>query len=48
MNLGNITLGNFLGSTAVAYMLLMIGILLSANLFLKPSSSKPSRTARGA
>ena len=41
MNLGAITVENFLTSTAAAYMLLMIGILLLANLFLnKPHTSK--------
>ncbi len=41
MNLGTITIENFLTSAAAAYMLLMIGILLLANLFLnKPHTSK--------
>ena len=44
MNLNEITIENFLTSTAVAYMLLMVGILLLANLFLNKTtpSKKPS------
>jgi len=43
MNLEAITIENFLTSTAVAYMLLTIGILLLANLFLNnPSRPQPS------
>jgi len=40
MTLSNITIESFLTSTAVAYMLLMIGILLLANFVLKTSPPK--------